>query len=86
MTYQLPYAHGDLVLVLGRDGQIEARGTIVGRCRTRTGPHYDVQPSGTRLDKRICGIPEGRVMRLGKPYLAYERQADREPRHVLDEA
>ncbi len=75
MTYTLKFNHGDRVLVLDWKGNIEARGTMVGRHDTRSGPHYDVQPlDELSLSKRLVGLPESRIMLLGKPYLAFNAE------------
>ena len=87
MTYDLAFHHHDRVLVTDGGGNILCRGTIRGRHQTRTGPHYDVQPWGEpSLSERLVGVPEARILRLGKPYLAYEGTPACEPRRVRDEA
>ena len=87
MTYNLKFHHGDRVLVIDHQGGIEARGSVVGRYDTRSGPYYDVQPDGEpSLTRRIAGLPEAKLMLLGKPYLAYDGSPAVAPRHVLDEA
>ena len=85
MTFNLKYNHGDPVLVVDQLGTIEARGTIVGRHESRTGAIYDVQPAREySMAKRVTGIPEERIVRMGRPYLAY--QAPVQPVHIRDEA
>lgn len=77
---------GQEVIVLDRRGEYELRGTIVGI--RRSNPRlYDVQPNRQEsLARRICGIPEEQLRRVGRPYLAYERRPEQTPKHILDEA
>ena len=77
---------GDEVLVFDGQGNYELRGRIVGRYAGGVNL-YDVQPNRAEsLSKRLCGIPASRLRTVAKPFLAYERKPDAEPRHILDEA
>jgi hypothetical protein len=79
---------GDQVAVTDGNGNVEARGMIVG---LPSGKRYaeketlvDVQPRGDHsLAKRLCGIPVSRIRIVGKPVLAFERQVC-EPTHMFE--
>jgi hypothetical protein len=79
---------GDEVAVTDGNGNVTARGMIVGlpsgnRYADRE-PLVDVQPRNERsLAKRLCGIPASRIRVVSKPYLAYERRPC-EPKHIFD--
>lgn len=77
---------GDQVMVFDTKGNYEFRGTIVGRYACDP-PLYDVQPDRAEsLSRRLCGIQDARLRKVGRHILAYERKPAAEPQHILDHA
>jgi hypothetical protein len=88
MTLSSPLQYGTYVCIIDRHGNIEDRGTIVGRHRVVGGGMiYDIQQRGERsMSKRICGVAENRIRCVDSRVKAYEQKPSEDPRHIKDKA
>lgn len=76
----MTHHHGEYVTIYDKNGNMEARGRIVGI--THSNPAwYDIAPDKEfSLASRLCGIPAARIRR------AYSQPALCEAMHIKDEA
>jgi hypothetical protein len=82
----MKFNHGDEVLVMSRQGEIECRGIIVARSDSWRGHTYDIQVNQTyKLCQRKCGIREDELRLVPKSVRAYERRDD-SAKHIKDHA